>query len=131
MAGTRNDYILYRLSKAREAYLDAKYLAGNNSWNATINRLYYACFYAATALLLNSIFDTKTHSGVKIQLGLNFIKPEIIPLKFGQLYSDLMDWRQKGDYGDMFDFEADDVLPLFEPVETFIELIEKLVRNNS
>jgi uncharacterized protein (UPF0332 family) len=38
-----------------------------------------------------------------------------------------MDWRQKGDYGDMFDFEQESVEPLFQPVEEFISAIKKLM----
>jgi len=39
-----------------------------------------------------------------------------------------MDWRQKGDYGDMFDFTGEIVKPIIEPVELFLNEIMKLVR---
>lgn len=45
----------------------------------------------------------------------------------GKLYADLMDWRQKGDYGDMFDFDREAVNPLFQPVEEFLKKIRSLV----
>lgn len=56
MSDYKPDYIEYRLSKAREALQDAKLLAENNSWNACVNRLYYSCYYAVSALLLKTIF---------------------------------------------------------------------------
>jgi hypothetical protein len=34
----------------------------------------------------------------------------------GRLFSDLMDWRQKGDYGDMYDFDRESVSPIIKPV---------------
>ncbi len=34
----------------------------------------------------------------------------------GRLFSDLMDWRQKGDYGDMYDFDHESVSPIIKPV---------------
>lgn len=58
MSDYKLDYIEYRLSKALEALQDAKLLAGNNRWNACINRLYYSCYYAVSALLLNANNDT-------------------------------------------------------------------------
>ncbi len=124
----KQDYIIYRLAKADEALNDAKTLFQTGSGNATVNRLYYACFYAVTALLLNNNIETKTHAGTKTQFGLNFIKTGIIPLKFSQLYSEIMDCRQMGDYGDMVDFVYEDVILFMEPVEEFIGIIKQLIR---
>jgi uncharacterized protein (UPF0332 family) len=121
------DYIEYRLSKAREALQDAKLLAENNSWNACINRLYYSCYYAVSALLLKNNISTYTHTGLKTQLNLHFIKTGLIKKEFGKLYADLMDWRQKGDYGDMFDFTCETVAPLLKPVEQFLSEIKELI----
>jgi len=39
-----------------------------------------------------------------------------------------MDWRQKGDYGDMFDFTGEVVKPIIEPVEHFLDEIAQLVK---
>jgi uncharacterized protein (UPF0332 family) len=120
------DYINYRLNKAQESFNDAKLLASNQSWNSCINRLYYACYYAVSALLLKNNVTTQTHAGLKTQFNLLFIKNEILPKDYGRLYSDLMDWRQKGDYGDMYDFNRDSVEPLLIPVEEFLKEIIRL-----
>jgi uncharacterized protein (UPF0332 family) len=120
------DYINYRLNKAQESFNDAKLLASNQSWNSCINRLYYACYYAVSALLLKNNVTTQTHAGLKTQFNLLFIKNEILPKDYGRLYSDLMDWRQKGDYGDMYDFNRDSVEPLLIPVEEFLKEIVQL-----
>jgi uncharacterized protein (UPF0332 family) len=72
------DYIEYRLSKAFEALQDAQLLADNGSWNACINRLYYSCYYAVSALLLKNNIPTHTHTGLKTQFNLHFIKSEIV-----------------------------------------------------
>jgi len=123
------DYIEYRLSKAVEAINDAKLLAENDSWNACINRLYYACYYAVSALLLKNGISTQTHTGLKTQFNLHFIKTGLIEKESGKLYADLMDWRQKGDYGDMFDFSKETVEPLIKPIEQFLKTITELVKN--
>jgi len=127
MAGSKIDYINYRIERAYEALNDARYLAEKESWNATVNRLYYACFYAVTALLLNNNLDTKTHSGAKRRFGLHFVNTGLISMRFNELYSDLMDYRQKGDYSDFMDNDRDNVLPLINPVEEFINTIKQMI----
>ena len=57
MKGTKEDLIKYRLLRARDTLDDARILAEKDKWNSTINRLYYASYYAVMALLLN--FDLK------------------------------------------------------------------------
>jgi uncharacterized protein (UPF0332 family) len=129
MSVYKSAYIEYRLSKAQESYTDAKILAGTNSWNACVNRLYYACFYAVSALLCRHQINSQTHSGLKTQFGLHYVKNGKVSKEMGKLFADLMDWRQKGDYGDMFDFKQEMVEPLIEPVGEFIKQIEELAKN--
>lgn len=52
MTDWNKDLVLYRIEKARNTLEDAHILASSERWNACVNRLYYACFYAVTALLL-------------------------------------------------------------------------------
>ncbi len=128
MTGGINDYIIYRLEKASQTYSDAKLLAENKSWNSCVNRLYYACFYSVNALLIRNGFDAKSHNGVRTIFFREFIKIEKVHKDFGKLYSDLFDWRNKGDYSDFIDFNENDVLPLLQKVKQFIEVIEKIIK---
>lgn len=121
------EYITYRIEKAEETLLAAVQLAQGRFWNSCVNRLYYACFYAVTAMLVNEQIITKTHVGVKTQFFQHFIKTGIIDTKFSMLYSDLFDWRQKGDYNDFFDLTESDVLPLFEQVREFLKISKQLL----
>ena len=122
-----NDYIRYRRAKSREAYENACLLASNEAWNAAINRLYYSCFYMTTALLLRHSVKAQTHNGVKSEFARHFVKEGIVGKEYFRLYSDLMDWRQKGDYGDMFDFDEETVTNLLPQVKKFLDVIERLV----
>jgi len=124
---TKTDYIKYRLEKAFESLNDAKLLAQNQRWNSCVNRLYYAAFYAVIALLLIENYDGLTHDGTRSQFNLKFIKDGKIQKDFGKLYSKLFDWRQKGDYGDLFDFTEEQVLPLIEPTENLLMEIKRLI----
>jgi uncharacterized protein len=122
---SRDDYIRYRYQRGLEAYDDALILLEKKRWNTIINRLYYACFYAVIALLLKKNIETHTHDGARNQFNLQFVKKGLIDIKQGKLFSKLFDYRQKGDYGDLFDFDEHLVLPLFDQVKEFLEEVEK------
>ncbi len=59
------DLIAYRLQRARETLEDARILAKAARWNTCVNRLYYACFYAISALLATKGLASSKHSGVR------------------------------------------------------------------
>ena len=119
----REDYIAYRLEKADETFDVVELLIQNEKWNSAVNRLYYAAYYAVTAILVRDNINTKTHSGVKTQFFLHYVKTGKIDIELGKLYSDLFDWRQKGDYSDFFDFTASDIIPIVEPTKILIQSI--------
>ena len=126
MNTTQDDYIKYRLEKAWKTFEDAKSLASLKSWNSSMNRLYYACFYSVLALFSKHNINSHTHSGAKTQLSLHFVKSGLLDKEFGMLYGDLFDLRQKGDYGDFFDFEEQQIMKLIPRVEEFLKIIETL-----
>ena len=93
--------------------------------NSAVNRLYYALFYAVNALLVSNEIYSQSHSGMKSQFSLHFIKSGKLDKKYGKLLAQLYDWRQKGDYENLFDYKAESVDLLFEPVIEMITQIEK------
>ena len=62
MTGGIDDLIIYRINRAFETIKEAESMIENEFWNASINRIYYACFYAVSGLLLKSDIDTSTGS---------------------------------------------------------------------
>lgn len=127
MRDFKEEYINYRIEKSEQAYFDAKLLATQGSWNACVNRLYYACYYMVSALALQNNIQTQTHSGLKAQFNLHFIKTNKVSIDMGKLYADLIDSRQKGDYGDLYDFDKETVEDFIEPVGEFISTLKRLI----
>ncbi len=121
----RKEYAKYRIESAYNTFGAAKVLAENEFWNSAVNRLYYSLFYAVNALLVFNEIQTKSHSATKTQFSLYFVKTGKFDKKYGRLLSQLFDWRQKGDYENIFDYDSDSVQPLFKPVIEMINLIEK------
>jgi uncharacterized protein (UPF0332 family) len=130
MTKEQKDYINYRLQRAIDTLNDAKLLAENERWNSSINRLYYACFYAVSALLYFHSIEAKTHTGVRIKFMGEFIKTGLFDKDFGKLFSDLFDWRQEGDYSDFVSFDKDLTMPLIIKSEELITLIRAFIKSN-
>ena len=65
----RKALIDYRQQKADLALDDAAFLADAGKYGLAANRLYYALYYAASALLLSKGIVTKRHSGQSYSLG--------------------------------------------------------------
>lgn len=68
MTQEKEAIILYRLARARESLEEASLLLKNGHSNTFVNRLYYACFYAVSSLLLTKDLSSAKHSGVRAQL---------------------------------------------------------------
>ena len=126
----REEVVKFRLEKAKNTLAEVPVLIENKFYRTAANRLYYACFYAATALLINDAYETHTHSGVKTLLGLHYIKENIIEKSFGKMYQQLFNLRQDSDYEDWFEVDEEDINSHLEPAEKFIETIEKLINSN-
>ncbi|HNS29318.1 MAG TPA: HEPN domain-containing protein [Tenuifilaceae bacterium] len=72
----RDDYIRYRIERAKETLVEVEKHIENCFWNTAVNRLYYACFYAVSALLLKNNIEVSSHSGVRQKFGQLFVKTE-------------------------------------------------------
>ena len=48
-------------------------------WRTATNRLYYACYFAVSALLVKNGITAHTHAGVLTMPGLHFVKEGKIP----------------------------------------------------
>jgi len=123
----RKEYVKYRIETAQKTYDAARILADNGFWNSSVNRLYYSLFYAVNALLVLNQIPTKSHTSTKSQFSMHFIKTGQLDKKYGRLLSQLFDWRQKGDYENVFDYNKEVVEPLFFHVKEMILVIEKKI----
>lgn len=119
--------VQYRLERAHEAIDEAKLLFEAGHLHTYVNRLYYACFYAMSALLLTKGMSASKHAYVRALLHREFIRPGIIPLKYGQIFDLLFNNRQKGDYSDLVKFQAEQVKPWLVEAREFVEFVASLI----
>jgi uncharacterized protein (UPF0332 family) len=119
--------VLYRLNRADESLEEALILLERDHINTFVNRLYYACFYAITALLLSKGLSSSKHSGVRALFHQNFIKNGLINREMGKFYDKLFDTRQKGDYADLVYFDKKEIGPWFNEARNFVNSIKNII----
>ncbi len=121
------DLIQYRLERAEETVEDANLLAKSGHWNPCVNRLYYSCFYAVTALLAQHELSSSKHTDVRSLFNREFVKTKKVPKKMAVLYNDLFEKRQEGDYVDFVYFSESEITPLIRKTEDFVNHIIKRI----
>ena len=92
-------------------------------YNAAMNRLYYACFYATMALLLKHDIYTTTHAGVKTMLGLHFVAKGILSKEDGKTFNRLFEIRHSSDYDDFVYCDKEMVDTFYPKAEQFISFV--------
>lgn len=120
--------VTYRIQRAYETLKEAEVMKREAFYNAAINRLYYACYYAAIALLLKYDIQAQTHNGVKTMLGLHFVSTGKLPLKVGKTFGTLFEKRHSGDYDDFAYCDQELLDDLYPQAEIFIDAVAGLVK---
>lgn len=121
------DLAQHRLARAWETLEEAKLMAESGHWNGCVNRLYYACFYAVSALLLSRNLSSSKHTGVRSLFSIHFVQQGLFPKELAALYNTLFDARQESDYVDFFRVDPEEVLQWLSQAERFIRTAAELL----
>lgn len=125
---TRAAIVSYRLERAHETLQEADYNAEGGYYNTAINRLYYACYCAASALLLKCELEANTHNGVKTLISMHFVRTGRLSIDHGATLNLLFEKRQSSDYSDFAYCDAPLVDMLRPRAEAFILAIEAIIK---
>lgn len=131
MSYTKEEIVGFRLARAHGAFTEAELLRDNNMMLATLNRLYYSAFYAISAYMAQQGVKVHTHSGIKSAFNKELISTGKLPTESGRTFNLLFTYRQDADYKDMVEVEEVEVNELFPEVKLLIELLEKLITENT
>ncbi|HLF90729.1 MAG TPA: HEPN domain-containing protein [Anaerolineales bacterium] len=93
----RKEIVLY-MENAQEMLEVARLMLNNDFYTSTINRAYYAIFYAANALLITKGLSSSKHSGVISAFRQHFVKTGHIASEYSEIYGRVMGNRHAGDY---------------------------------
>lgn len=124
----RFDIVLYRMNSAKSLLIEIDDHIDRGYYNTAMNRMYYACFYAVSALLLHVGVDgVKSHEGVRQMFGKHFILTGVLPKEWGRFYTVVFNNRSAADYEDFKTYDLAAVRELYPRVCDFIELIDKQI----
>jgi uncharacterized protein (UPF0332 family) len=122
---------LYRPRQADEAISEASLLHEAGHHRGSVNRAYYAMFYAIQALVVQNNAKVSKHSGVISYFDRQFIKPGVFDKKFSRWLHRLFDLRQDADYGDLFEPSADQCREALEQARQFVLQIKDYFESQS
>lgn len=125
----RDAIIKYRCEKAVRLLGEIDVLIDNHLFNSAINRMYYACFHAVSALLVKSNIEVKSHKGLRQLLGMHLVKTGIVRPEEARIFSRIYDKRQASDYDDFMEFDAEEVNILLPQVKVFVNRIISMTKD--
>lgn len=108
------EFVYYRIKRAEETLSEADLLAKNGFYSGAINRLYYACYYTVTALLIANDMNASTHNGVRAMFALKYIKSGKMDMSHGKFFNEIFEKRHSNDYDD-FAFCDKETFEYFRP----------------
>lgn len=124
----RSEIVVYRIETAKDMLIEIKDHIERGYYNTAMNTMYYACFYAVSALLVHSRIDgIKSHEGVRQMFGKHFILTGVFPKEWGRFYSIVFNCRSAADYEDFKNYDLASTEELFPRVKDFILLLDEYI----
>jgi uncharacterized protein len=96
-------------------------------YRLAVSRLYYALFYAVSAVLLEEGHKFRKHRGVASTFNREIIRTGRLPEHHGHLYNQLFDARLKSDYATFAVFDEAYVKNKLQGCEAFLRDIRPLL----
>ena len=116
----RQAIVQYRIEKSRNALAEIQKILPMEVWATIANRMYYAIYYAASALLIQDGHKVGSHKGVISLFNMYYVKTGILSVEDGRLFGNVFAFRQESDYDDFIDASEQDV-------KEYLPLVEQLV----
>lgn len=112
---------------ARRVLETAQVALSIGDYMSSINRSYYAAFYAANALLATLGLQRSKHSAVRAILHERFIKSGLIEARYGGLYNELFNQRMKSDYEIMRAYSREEAQAALDAALAFVVRVEQFL----
>lgn len=125
----RSAIVNYRIEKSRIALDEINRVMPLMVWGIVANRMYYALYYAASALLISDVHQVNTHKGVISLLNQYYVRTGKLAKEDGNLFGSVFAFRQGSDYDDFIDASEEDIKRYLPQVEQLVEKIISLINN--
>ena len=124
MNDKKEDLCIYRIRNAVETLGVAVLCLESQHYKDSINRSYYAAFYAIKAVLALSEIDFKRHKDVIAHFNKNYVAQGEFNREIGKRIARLQQKREKSDYDDFYIASKDEAFEQIETAEMIINAVE-------
>ena len=131
LAAERQALVEFWLQRARETLVEAETLAHSDYWYGAVNRIYYACFYAVTAVLRQHRLSSAKHTGVRSLFNRHLVHTGRVSEEFGEFYNELFDRRGQADYQENITFTGSHVLAWLVDARRFVPALAELAQSDT
>ena len=121
----QKDLSNYRITEADDSLKVAAHCLKEGLYKDSINRSYYAAFYAVKAVLALSTVDFKRHKDVMGYFNKEYVAKEVFPREIGRKLGTLQRVREKSDYDDFYIASKEESERQISVADEFIILAEK------
>ncbi len=119
--------VAYRLEQADESLEAARTLLDKRLIRPSLNRAYYAMFYAVLALLAREKQETSKHSGAIALFDRDFVKQGIFKKDFSRWLHDAFDLRQRSVYAAEYHVSGEEAEKTLKNAESFVDEVKKVL----
>jgi uncharacterized protein (UPF0332 family) len=121
--------IVYRLEQAEESLDSAQLLLDHGKYRPSVNRSYYAMFYAILALLVPTKQQTSKHSWVITLFDRDFVRKGVFNKDFSHWLHEAFDLRQNADYRELVTVSAEQAQEILSHAWTFVVGVKNQITN--
>lgn len=115
----------YRIQEAENSLKVAGNCLREGFFKDSINRSYYASFYAVKAVLALGTVDFKRHKDVMGYFNREYVAKEIFPRELGRRLGILKQLREKSDYDDFYIASKTQAEEQYQTAELALKLIKE------
>lgn len=127
MDSRQKDLCGYRLLQAEDSLKAAKINYENALFKDSINRSYYASFYAIKAVLALEEIDFKRHKDAIGYFNKSYVATNKFPKELGRKIGMLKQLREKSDYDDFFIAGKEEAGIQIETAELMITEVKRFI----
>ncbi len=122
------DLCIYRMRNAVDTLDTAKLCMEHQRYKDTINRCYYAAFYAIKAVLALEEIDFRRHKDAVAYFNQNYVATNIFQREIGKQLGRMKRKREASDYDDFYVASYTEALEQYEAAEMIVKNIKEFLK---
>lgn len=121
------DLCIYRMNNAEETLDTAKLCIEHKRYKDSINRCYYAAFYAVKAVLALEKVDFKRHKDAVAYFNQRYVAVNVFDREIGKLLGRLKRKRETSDYDDFYIASSEEAAEQYEAAKRIVKSIQQFL----